>query len=222
MCVIIAKQRKDRMPTAKELVSCFNTNPDGAGFMYLEKGQVVIDKGYMTWKTFARRYNELLKQHNNFKNEPLVIHFRIGTSGGNVAMNTHPYPISNKIDDLHKLHFKTDVGVAHNGVISDYAPEGDDYNDTAEYIMSWMSNVTKFDKKFYTRRFYQDMMRQMTYSKFAFLDKTGEIYTVGDFKTVEGLKFSNLNHLPYAERQKYEKSYSYGYSKWNGIYDAWE
>ena len=79
--------------------------------------------------------------------------------------------------------------------------------------MSWMYNVTKFDKKFYTRRFYQDMMHQMTYSKFAFLDKTGKIYTVGDFKTVEGLKFSNLNHLPYAERQRYEKSYSYGYSE---------
>jgi predicted glutamine amidotransferase len=220
MCVIIAKQKEDRLPTTKELVACFNTNPDGAGFMYLDNGQVVIDKGYMKFKDFYNRYKELCLKYNNFKDLPLVIHLRIGTSGGNVAMNTHPYPISNKVADIHTLYMKTDVGVAHNGVISDYYPEGDDYNDTAEYIMSWMYNVTKFDKKFYTRRYYQDMMRQMTYSKFAFLDKSGEIYTVGDFKEVNGLSFSNLNHLPFAERQKYEKSYSYGYSKW-GQY-GWE
>ena len=218
MCVIIAKQKEDRLPTAKELVQCFNTNTDGAGFMYLENDKVVIDKGYMTWKEFVKRYNTLLKRHNNFKDEPLVVHFRIGTSGGNVAKNTHPYPISNKLEHLHALHVKCDVGVAHNGVISDYSPEGDDYNDTAEYIMSWMSNVMKLDKKFYSRRYYQDIMRQMTYSKFAFLDKNGDIYTVGDFKEVDGLSFSNLNHLPYQDRQKYDKPvsnyYKYGYSSW--------
>ena len=222
MCVIIAKQREDRLPTTKELVACFNTNPDGAGFMYLDKGQVVIDKGYMKFNDFYGRYKTLCKKYNNFKDLPLVIHCRIGTSGGNTAMNTHPYPISNNIKDLHNLHIKCDVGVAHNGVISDYHPEGNDYNDTAEYIMSWMYNVTKFDKKFYTRRYYQDMMRQMTYSKFAFLDKDGEIYTVGDFKEVDGLSFSNLNHLPYTERQKYEKSttnyYKYGYSSYGWDY----
>lgn len=222
MCVIIAKQKSDRLPTVKELVECFNTNPDGAGFMYVDKDKVVIDKGYMKFNDFYGRYKTLCNKYNNFKDLPLVIHFRIGTSGGNTASNTHPYPITNKVEDIHNLYMKTDVGVAHNGVISDYYPEGDNYNDTAEYIMSWMSNVIKFDKKFYTRRYYQDMIRQMTYSKFAFLDKTGEIYTVGDFKKVNGLKFSNLNHLPYAERQQYEKSYSYGYSKWNGLYDAWE
>lgn len=219
MCVIVAKQREDRLPTPKELVQCFNTNPDGAGFMYLDNGKVVIDKGYMKFNDFYGRYKSLCKKYNNFKDLPLVIHFRIGTSGGNVAKNTHPYPISNNIKDLHNLHLKCDVGVAHNGIISDYSPEGDDYNDTAEYIMSWMYNVTKFDKKFYARRYYRDMIRQMTYSRFAFLDKDGDIYLVGDFKEVDGLSFSNLNHLPYQDRQKYESTTKY--YKYNGYNFDW-
>ena len=74
MCIIIAKDKKSRIPTEKELKNSFEWNNDGAGFMYVDNNKVVIDKGYMTWESFIKRYKTLLQKYNNFKNKSLVIH----------------------------------------------------------------------------------------------------------------------------------------------------
>ena len=43
MCIIIAKDKKSRIPTEKELKNSFEYNNDGAGFMYVDNNKVVID-----------------------------------------------------------------------------------------------------------------------------------------------------------------------------------
>ena len=96
MCIIIAKDKKNRLPKIKELEYCFDYNNDGAGFMYTDNGKVIIDKGYMTKEDFLARYKTLCKKYNNFKDKCLVAHCRIGTAGSNTAQNTHPYALTKK------------------------------------------------------------------------------------------------------------------------------
>ena len=120
MCIIVAKDKKTKLPKEEYLRNCFESNDDGAGFMYVDNGKVIIDKGYMKYDKFIKHYHELCKKYNNFKNKALVMHFRIGTAGENSKANTHPYPITRHRKPLHKTFVKTDLGVVHNGIIHDY------------------------------------------------------------------------------------------------------
>ena len=52
MCVIIYKPKDTNLPTFKTLESCFNHNEHGAGYMLPLNGEVVIRKGFMTFKEF--------------------------------------------------------------------------------------------------------------------------------------------------------------------------
>ena len=205
MCVIIAKDKNDRLPTIKELKQCFDHNPDGAGFMYTDNGKVVIDKGYMKWSSFIEHYEKLVTKYDNFKGKCLVIHCRIGTSGGRNVHNTHGYPLTNKIEYMQKTYVKCNVGLMHNGIISDYLPEEDYYNDTQEYIKSFVYNLQYFDRQFYKRKYFRDMIQDTSKSKWAILDKDDNLYKIGVYSVENGLAFSNLYH-------KYTYTYSYGYS----------
>ena len=164
--------------------------------MYVNDGKVVIDKGYMTWKKFYKRYQKLCRKFNNFENQSLIMHFRIGTSSGNTPQNTHPYPISNKVDDLHKLYIKTDLGMVHNGIIHDYTPKDklSNTNDTQEFILKYVSTLYKHYPKFYKDKYIMNGLDDITNSKLAFMDATGYIYYVGDFIDEEGIKFSNSSY----------------------------
>ncbi len=217
MCIIIAKDKKSRIPTEKELKNSFEWNSDGAGFMYVDNNKVVIDKGYMTWESFIKRYRTLLQKYNNFKNKSLVIHCRIGTSGKNTKGNTHPYPITNNHRLLKtKKMSRLDVAIVHNGIIKDYGTRNG-LNDTQEYISKFIYPIYRNYKDFYKNEDLLDGIEKMTGSKFAILDKSDKIYYIGDFIEDNGLKFSNNTYLDFTN------SYSYRYNDWYyELYDKQE
>ena len=217
MCIIIAKDKKSRIPTEKELKNSFEWNNDGAGFMYVDNNKVVIDKGYMTWESFIKRYKTLLQKYNNFKNKSLVIHCRIGTSGKNTKGNTHPYPITNNTRLLKtKKMSRLDVAIVHNGIIRDYGTRHG-LNDTQEYISKFLYPIYRNYKDFYKNEDLLDGIEKMTGSKFAILDKSDKIYYIGDFIEDNGLKFSNNTYLDFTN------SYSYRYNDWYyELYDKQE
>lgn len=196
MCIIVAKEKNVGLPTYNQLLNCFEYNNDGAGFMYVKNGKVIIDKGYMTWNKFYKRYKKLCRKFNNFENQSLIMHFRIGTSSGNTPQNTHPYPISNKVEDLHKLYVKTDLGMVHNGIIHDYTPTDKftNTNDTQEFILKYVSTLYNHYPKFYKNKYIMNGLSDITNSKLAFMDTTGYIYYVGDFIDEKGIKFSNSTY----------------------------
>ena len=215
MCIIIAKNKTNRLPNIKELEYCFDYNSDGAGFMYTDNGKVIIDKGYMTKEDFLARYKTLCKKYNYFINKCLVIHCRIGTAGTNSKQNTHPYALTKKINKLHKTYTKASVGIAHNGIISDYQPHGDkDINDTQNFIRKYMTQRFKEDKEFYKRQWERTQIEDITNSKWAILDKDDNLYLIGVYTKEDNLAFSNTHYKP--------MSYSYkdGYSSYyHRIYD---
>lgn len=210
MCIIIAKEKNGRLPKEEELKRSFEYNSDGAGFMYVDNGEVVVDKGYMTWNGFIGHYNKLLKKFNNFKNKSLVIHCRIGTSGKNTPGNTHPYPISDNTKVLRKKYYKTDIAMAHNGIIKNYGtPTG--LNDTQEFIAKYIYPVHKNYSNFYENPYFMQGLEDITGSKLVFLTKEDKLFFVGEFVQDNGLLFSNTTY----------KSYSYSYKSYYNYDEDW-
>lgn len=111
MCVIaIAKSRKI---TDEEFTNCFNRNRDGFGMAWIEDGFVNYKKGMMDLNSALTFYKS-----KDFP-FPHVLHFRIGTSGGNIPELTHPFLI-NKTSSLKLDYVGKENLLFHNGVISNW------------------------------------------------------------------------------------------------------
>lgn len=219
MCIIIAKMKHKRLPTENELKNSFTNNDDGAGLMYVDNGEVIIEKGFMTYNAFKKRYDELCKQYNNFEGKSLVLHFRIGTSSGNTPKNTHPYPISYKESDLHKTQLTTDLGVVHNGIIHSYNPKGKNptTNDTQQFIMRYLYPLYDNFKEFYKCKAIMNGIADITNSKLTFLDTNDKLYFVGDFIEKDGLLFSNDTYMDYTRYYSSNMTNMYNAYNWEDI-----
>lgn len=208
MCIIIAKEKDKRLPSIKELKNSFVFNSDGAGFMYIENGKVVIDKGYMNYTSFINHYEKLCKKFDNFENKSLIIHCRIGTHGKNNKGNTHPYPITNNERLLHTRKLSADIGIVHNGIIRNYGT--DRLTDTQDFIANYVYPLYKNYPEFYKNEYIMEGIERITNSKLAILLPNEEVYYVGDFIDDLGLKFSNDTYL---DRYSYYGNYAlYDYS----------
>lgn len=131
MCVIAVKPKGVELLSNETLQNCFDNNPDGAGFMYNPIGAdtVVIEKGLMKLEDLKNKINS----HNLSSENVIVYHFRISTHGGVCPENTHPFPLSQDIESLKAIKIITDIGIAHNGILSTI-PEDKTISDTQEFI----------------------------------------------------------------------------------------
>ena len=212
MCIIAAKPVGVAMPSDKIIENMWNGNRDGAGFMYAENGGVHIRKGFMTFEKFRTALDEFCSTHDT-TNTALVMHFRITTHGGTKPENCHPFPISESVGMLSKLDCKTKIGVAHNGIINIHPRKG--ISDTMEYIASQLAPLCRAVPDFYRNKHLIEMIYNATSSRLAFLDSTGEIFTVGSFYENEGIKYSNESYK-YSHR---DFPCSYGFGGWDDYAD---
>lgn len=115
MCVIVHKERGKDLPSDEIIGKCFGRNPDGSGILLHRKGTKVIEihKGFMKVDDFK----SALKDLNVDKDDDVVMHFRITTSGGTSQENCHPFPISTKVEDLKALRINVSRAFVHNGVL---------------------------------------------------------------------------------------------------------
>jgi glucosamine 6-phosphate synthetase-like amidotransferase/phosphosugar isomerase protein len=98
MCIAIYKP-KNKIISETTLAECFRSNRDGAGFMYVDKKELKIQKGFFTFQEFYDAY----KEHEN---KQCVVHFRIKTHGPVAEDNCHPFEVNQSL------------GFVHNGIIS--------------------------------------------------------------------------------------------------------
>lgn len=206
MCVIAVKAAGIEMPTTETIENMWLRNPDGAGFMYARDGKVHIEKGFMKLESLKAKLKEVDDKYN-MKKLPVIMHFRITTHGGTSPENTHPFPISDSIGMLKKRRLTTDLGVAHNGIIS--VTPRKDISDTMEYIAGQLAPLKRAVPDFYKNKDLLQMIEHATDSKLAFLDRRGKIVTVGDFVEDAGIKYSNNSYK--------------GYTSWRDFkWDEWE
>jgi len=204
MCIIAIKPAGITPPSTELIENMFYNNSDGAGICYPLRGHVVINKGHMKLKKFKSMLKDLDKKIDTTAS-PIIYHFRIGTSGGNIPANTHPFPISDKLPLLQRLSGSYPLVMAHNGTI-DIKPRVKDISDTMEYILSQVSPLKQLRKDFYKTAAGKKLLYNATRGKLAFMDGSGRIETVGDFITDEGMIYSNSS---------YKRDYYYSY------YGAW-
>lgn len=220
MCVIIIKDKAAELPKRQNLENCFDNNPDGAGFMYTDGGRVVIDKGYMTEKSFFKQYEKLCKKYNNFKNKSLIIHMRITTDGSTSKKNCHPFVISKNFKDCHKLHASSALGVAHNGIINDYKPpkNAEDISDTIKFVNEYLAPILEEAPNLYKNQSFLDGLEIITSSKLAFLDANDNIFTCGNFTAKDGILYSNNSYTKYTYNFNYNNDFYKNY--YDGFFDT--
>lgn len=178
MCIAIWKD-KDLTISKERLQECFNSNPDGAGFMYIDNKQLKMQKGFFKFNDFWEAYEPL-------QSKKCVIHFRIKTHGSVNVDNCHPFEISNSL------------GFVHNGIISGYG-EGD-ISDTRDFnnlilkpMVSKWGNLALFEPA--VKHLIEE---RIGYSKLIFLDRHGKHEIFNEDKGVwdDGVWYSNTSYKP--------------------------
>jgi predicted glutamine amidotransferase len=113
MCIAILN--KTSLLPIETIKHSFNNNPDGAGLCAIIGGKIVIHKelNSKNYKSFYAKYVELRTKTQL----PVLLHFRIGTSGIKDERNIHPFLINSKL------------ALIHNGMIS-YNVINKDFSDT--------------------------------------------------------------------------------------------
>ena len=192
MCIIAIKNKGVSMPDEKILKTMFKNNSDGAGFMYAYNGAVHIEKGFMHYNEFKSAIDSLAEKYD-ISALPLVMHFRIATSGNIDGGTTHPFPVSSKRNALRKLKYTTDLAIAHNGVIPISAPKN--MSDTMQYVAKRLTLYRNIQNDFYKHNCFLKRVEKEIKSKMVFLDKSGYIATVGEFITEDnGMIYSNTSY----------------------------
>lgn len=193
MCIICASPAGVRQPTISQIRTMFRNNPHGAGYMYARDGKVTIHKGFMNIGDLL----ESLKSECFTPEDPVVYHFRISTQAGVSPEMTHPFPLTGRLDYTRKLDLTCGCGIAHNGIITITSdPDNRRYSDTAIFITRYLSKMLKTHSDLHDPEFLNRVW-QLAQSKFAIMDGTGDIATVGKFVNSGGLLFSNMSYIDF-------------------------
>lgn len=204
MCVIIYKQRGIDIPNRQFLLRAWLANPDGGGFAYNDNNTVHYCKGFQKFNDF---YNSLLKVNTDLKlkNQDLVIHFRIATSGGKTPQKTHPFVITHSYKKMEKLQGTCKQAFFHNGIMNDFA--SDKHSDTQNFTAMILSNIKNLEQQ----DTLIDYLARVNNSKYAIITRD-RVMLGGDYLTDSNMLVSNRNYSYYynTSYNDYEKTkYSY-------------
>jgi len=193
MCVIIHAERKG-MLSDDTLRQCWDTNPHGAGFAWIDKDNVYFYKGCMTFRFFIKKFQELIPDKAE-----VIVHFRYATHGKIVPYLTHPFPLTQSERALMtKLDGKAEEPLLfHNGVL---AIENEFYmSDTAKLALQLANrndDEIKTILEAESSGYYEGQKFVGGGSKFVLVYPTGEVLRFGNFIEKGGVWFSNLNWMP--------------------------
>ena len=217
MCIIVYKPKDNKFPTNETLKTCFENNPDGAGFMYPARDGVHIRKGFMTYKDFKKAVKPFKD-----KNIPMIFHFRISTHAGITPEMTQPFPLTSKTKKLKALESTARVGVAHNGIIS-LTSDAKSISDTALFIKKYLTLLIR-DPKYYKDPKIAKIIDKLIGSKMAVLSRDGHVELIGSGWELgeDGIWYSNDSYKPWDWRSYYKGLYSdpyYDYGWYNFAYE---
>jgi len=109
MC-IIAYKPKGATLTKSVLKNCYKNNGDGCGIAWPDdKGEsIIVERGLFGFRKLWNIYREIPKD------KPVLLHFRIGTSGEIDEKNCHPFLIDKKHALVHNGNIENKLGDKDN------------------------------------------------------------------------------------------------------------
>lgn len=174
MCIIITCPPLIR-PSEEIVDACWKANDDGGGLMYpIPKNKAVkVDKGHMTLASFKEAISKVPND------VPLVLHFRIGTAGGNIPALTHPFTVTN------------DCAIAHNGILA-IRPHAAAESDTSTFVTCVLRHLPR-GWQLNPGIMYLVEEFASPGNKFAIMDASGTITRTNEsaWNEHEGMHFSN-------------------------------
>lgn len=185
MCVICYSPAGHRLPTLDEITTMFVNNHDGAGYMYLRNGKVIIRKGFDNVRDLMRS----VKADKITTADVIVYHFRIATQGFRFEMS-QPFAITNDEQILQSWDVEADAGIAHNGIIRMTSTGDEMFSDTAIYIRDHLAGRRITDK-------FVKTVESEAGGKMIFLLADGSVHMTGRWVYDDGLLFSNTSYLPW-------------------------
>lgn len=186
MCIIIVIPKNRKIPGEDVIRQCFVNNPDGAGIMYCSGGNVIIRKGLMTIDSLL----EVLSDTDCPADSPMIIHFRIGTSGKRKSDTcTHPFPITHDYREMYKLQNICQIAIAHNGIIGNYADSKSNLSDTMFFtkLLSGLPNDAAIKRA---------LRGHSASNRFVVLRGNGTMIMVGSWEKEKGRYYSNDSYKP--------------------------
>lgn len=214
MCIIVVKKEGLKMPSNNKFKTCFNANNDGAGYMFAVNNKVHIVKGLMSYNAFKKSLDNTRSKYGD--DIAYVFHFRISTQGGVNKELCHPYPLTDDMEALKKLNTLTNIGVAHNGIISLTSTWNKcDYNDTMLFITDYLSELVK-NRNDLIR--YRTLIERLTSgSRLAILFDDGKVELTGSgWIEEDGIFYSNTSYQTYNYKKTYKSC------KYNSSYDDYD
>lgn len=183
MCIIAYKPKGKTIDKAA-LRTCFDNNPDGAGFMFPCEGKVLIRKGYFTFAEFWAAWEKTEKIYGD--TIPVVFHFRIATAGKVDKTNCHPHRIA------------PDLAFVHNGILDCVdVPRKSRISDTILYRDVYLRKMTA--KSLRESALFLLMGEHIgTYNKFVFMNGRGEVAFANEESGLwaGGVWYSNNTYRP--------------------------
>ena len=217
-CIAVIKPKGQDLPWSR-MKFMFEQNPDGAGFAYAYKGKVYIVKGMMTYRSFKKAIRRTEKVVN-FKDVPMLIHFRVSTGGGVNPGCCHPFPLTTNIDDMKITNMICDYAVVHNGTIDLTKYEANkltETSDTMVFIAKYLSKLAT-NKSWFENKKNWELIYEMLGSKMAILSADGTIHYTEGFEECDGILYSNTTYketraaMNARKYRSYYYDYDYGYS----------
>lgn len=197
MCVIAIKPKGASFPSTDIISACMQRNRDGFAVVWNEDGHLHNFKS-MDPDKMLKKYIELATRLDPVKSA-VIFHARIATHGSKNVKNCHCW-------------IKNGIGFAHNGVLSNI-PVNDDRTDSETFFADYFIPCMKGGGWELAEKICRLAIGYS--SKFAFIDKNGDIRMIGSFiqdkeKGAEGLcYYSNSSYLPPKPMPDFRRSYTY-------------
>jgi len=137
MCLIVVKPNSVGLPKKSWLKNGFDLNPHGVGIAHLPaQGKMIHIK--KDFDTFTQFWNYIETEVG--KDDILVIHFRLATSGKVDKGNRHPFPVSKNLSFLRRTDVYCRVAAAHNGVLQQFSRDSK-FSDTQLFISEILAHI---------------------------------------------------------------------------------
>ena len=225
MCIAVYKPAGVKVPSKKTLQTCFENNPNGAGFMFPINGKVHVEKGFMTFNAFKTGLKNALKKYHikdGGESMPMVFHFRITSHGNTCPELTHPFALSNDYATMRQLVGDYDFACAHNGIIDLTAHYNmTDRSDTMEFIKEILYPLVDGKKTYYKNKNFMGVIDYILEgNRFAIMDGSGHVELLGDWNEEKGVFYSNFSYT--YKKSSYKITKPYGYYGYDYGYDDYD
>ena len=216
MCIAVVNPKAVTLKKSI-LQNCWDNNNDGAGILYINNNKVVAKKEMTDFNVFYGYYQEAKRSGND-----VILHFRIGTSGGVNEYNCHPF------------HIQDDTWFVHNGMLDVHVPHGSPISDTQIFNNGFLKGLPK------DFMYNNTLLDLIEYSigngnKFIFFNEHGNWRIINEQAGTWdlGCWFSNKSYS-YSYKKPTYKNYTYGsayspstsvgyprvYNDWDDAYDV--